>query len=129
VLEVLTAGRLLPVVACVAGDRFGNIYNVNADQMAVACAIGYRAAKLLFLTDVDGVKDAAGKVIPVLTLAQSRALVETGVATGGMQAKLNAAADALRGGVEEVVIAPGGTVDIVARLRANEPVGTRFVRG
>ena len=46
-----------------------------------------------------------------------------------MQAKLNAAADALRGGVEEVVIAPGGTVDIVARLRANEPVGTRFVRG
>jgi len=129
VLEVLTAGHLLPVVACVAGDRLGNIYNVNADQMAVACAIGYRAAKLFFLTDVDGVKDASGQVIPVLTLAQSRALIETGVATGGMQAKLNAAADALLGGVEEVVIAPGGAVDIVARLRANEPVGTRFVKG
>ena len=45
-----------------------------------------------------------------------------------MQAKLNAAADALVGGVEEVVIAPGGAADIVARLLRHEPVGTRLVK-
>ena len=51
----------LPVVACVAGDKQGNIYNVNADQMAVACASGYGADRLIFLTDVDGVRGAGGR--------------------------------------------------------------------
>lgn len=128
VLATLTGGGFLPVVACVAGDRQGNIYNVNADQMAVACASGYGAAKLLFLTDVDGVKGADGAVIPRLTLAESRQLIVDGVATGGMQAKLNAAADALLGGVGEVVIAPGAAAEVVARLLAGEAVGTRFVK-
>jgi acetylglutamate kinase len=128
VLETLTGGGFLPVVACVAGDRQGNIYNVNADQMAVACASGYGAAKLLFLTDVDGVKGADGAVIPRLTLAESRQLIVDGVATGGMQAKLNAAAEALLGGVGEVVIAPGAAAEVLARLLAGEAVGTRFVK-
>ena len=128
-LETLIGGGFLPIVACVAGDRQGRIYNVNADQMAVSCASGFQADRLLFLTDVDGVKDGGGQVIPTLTLDQSRLLISDGVATGGMQAKLNAAGDALQGGVGEVVIAPGGAPDIVARLLAGEAIGTRFVRG
>lgn len=128
-LHTLIGGGFLPVVACVAGDRNGQIYNVNADQMAVSCASGFRADRLLFLTDVDGVKDASGQVIPTLSLEQSRLLIADGIATGGMQAKLNAAADALLGGVGEVVIAPGAAPDIVARLLSGEAVGTRFVRG
>lgn len=129
VLTTLIGGGFLPVVACVAGDRKGQIYNVNADQMAVSCASGFQADRLLFLTDVDGVKDSGGQVIPTLTLEQSRLLIADGVATGGMQAKLNAAGDALQGGVGEVVIAPGAAPNIVARLLAGEAVGTRFVRG
>ena len=117
------------VVACVGGDRQGRIYNVNADQMAVSCASGFRADRLFFLTDVDGVKGADGAVIPTLTLAESQKLIADGVATGGMQAKLNAAGDALTGGVGEVIIAPGAAPDIVARLMGGEAVGTRFVRG
>lgn len=128
-LHTLIGGGFLPVVACVAGDRQGNIYNVNADQMAVSCASGFQADRLLFLTDVDGVKDGGGQVIPTLTLDQSRLLIADGIATGGMQAKLNAAADALLGGVGEVVIAPGAAPDIVARLLDGEAVGTRFLRG
>ncbi len=127
-LHTLIGGGFLPVVACVAGDRLGRIYNVNADQMAVSCASGFQADRLLFLTDVDGVKDSGGQVIPSLTLEQSRLLIADGIATGGMQAKLNAAGDALMGGVGEVVIAPGAAPDIVARLLAGEPVGTRFVK-
>lgn len=128
-LHTLIGGGFLPVVACVAGDRQGNIYNVNADQMAVSCASGFQADRLLFLTDVDGVKDGGGQVIPTLTLEQSRLLIADGIATGGMQAKLNAAADALLGGVGEVVIAPGAAPDIIARLLDGEAVGTRFLRG
>ena len=63
-LELLASHGYLPVVACVAGDRNGRIYNVNADQMAVACAVGFGAASLFFLTDVDGVRNAAGAIEP-----------------------------------------------------------------
>jgi acetylglutamate kinase len=128
-LETLIGGGFLPVVACVAGDRQGNIFNVNADQMAVSCASGFQSNRLFFLTDVDGVKDSGGHVIATLTLEQSRRLIADGVATGGMQAKLNAAEAALLGGVEEVVIAPGAASNILARLLNGESVGTRFLRG
>ncbi|MBM3785797.1 MAG: acetylglutamate kinase [Acidobacteria bacterium] len=129
VLDTLNGGGFLPVVACVGGDRNGRIYNVNADQMAVSCAAGFGASKLLFLTDVDGVKGAGGEVIATLTVAEAQKLISDGVATGGMQAKLDAAAGALKAGVGEVIIAPGAAPGIVARLLRTEPVGTRFVSG
>jgi acetylglutamate kinase len=126
-LELLTANRYLPVVACVAGDRQGNVYNVNADQMAVACATAFRAAQLIFLTDVDGVRDAAQEIRAILNAAQSEALIAGGVATGGMQAKLQAALTALAGGVAEVRIAPGAAPRVLERVLAGEPLGTRIV--
>jgi acetylglutamate kinase len=128
VLEALTARNFIPVVACVAGDRNGNIYNVNADLMAVACAIAFRAEHLLFLTDVAGVLDAAKNLIPVLTPAGSEALIANGAATGGMQAKLNAACSALDGGVGEVTIALGSAENILSRVLGGESAGTRMVR-
>lgn len=127
-LDVLTSNGYLPVVACVAGDRAGNIYNVNADQMAAACAAGFGASELLFLTDVPGVMDGAKQILPRLDRAASEALIRDGVATGGMQAKLEAAHRALDGGVAEVVIAPGAAPGIVARLVNGETLGTRLVR-
>jgi len=126
-LEVLIESGYTPVVACVAGDREGRIYNVNADQMAVACAVSYRAERLLFLTDVDGVHDSAGAVIPCLAAAQGKRLIASGVATGGMEAKLNAANHALEQGVAEVVIAPGGEENVVERLLNGEDLGSRLV--
>ncbi|MGH8337887.1 MAG: acetylglutamate kinase, partial [Gammaproteobacteria bacterium] len=57
-LQLLTANGYLPVIACVAGDRSGQIFNVNADQMATACAAAFEADLLLFLTDVPGVRGA-----------------------------------------------------------------------
>lgn len=127
ILEVLTENGFLPVVACVAGDKNGQIFNVNADQMAVACAVAYRSEKLLFLTDVDGVRGENGLIVSTLTLVQSRDLIARGIATGGMEAKLNAAADALEHGVGEVVIAPGAARDVVPRLLAGESLGTKFI--
>jgi len=98
-LHLLAENGYVPVVACVAGDRQGAIYNVNADQMAVACAAAFGASQLIFLTDVEGVLDGAKQVRPLLTARQSEALIADGVATGGMQAKLSAALAALRGSV------------------------------
>jgi len=126
-LELLTGRGYLPVVACVAGDRQGRIYNVNADQMAAACAGGFAADRLLFLTDVAGVLDAEGRPLEVLTAARCRELVAAGVASGGMQAKLNAALEALRLGVAEVDIAAGGQPGVVARWLAFEQVGSRIL--
>ncbi len=127
-LELLTGRGYLPVVACVAGDRQGRIYNVNADQMATALAAGFRAARLVYLTDVAGVLDAGKRLLPVLSAAEAGELIRQGVASGGMQAKLNAAVEALRQGVAEVVIAPGAEPGVVARLLAGEGLGTRLVR-
>lgn len=126
-LDVLVQNGFLPVVACVAGDRHGNVYNVNADQMAVACATGYRADRLLFLTDVDGVRDATGATLSVLTASGAQHLIVTGAATGGMLAKLNSACAALAAGVPDVIIAPGAAAGIIFRLLANEPLGTRLI--
>lgn len=125
-LDLLTGGGYLPVVACVAGDAEGRVYNVNADQMAVACAYGWQASTLLFLTDVDGVRGADGRIIPLLTPELAAELIASGVATGGMQAKLNAAAAALSNGVEQVLIVPGAVAEVIARSCAGEQIGTRM---
>ena len=126
-LDLLTGNSYLPVVACVAGDAGGAVYNVNADQMAVACASAFGAESLLFLTDVEGVRDKEGNICPVLTGNQSIQLIEDGVATGGMQAKLEAAIDALRKGVKQVLIAPGALPGVIAKLLSGEPAGTRLI--
>jgi acetylglutamate kinase len=126
-LELLTSGGYVPVVACVAGGREGQIYNVNADQMASACAAGFGAEQLIFLTDVEGVLDGEKRVRPSLTAAQSEQLIADGVATGGMQAKLNAALAALRGGVAQVRIAPGAAEGALARVLAGGEIGTRMM--
>ncbi|MES1262568.1 MAG: acetylglutamate kinase [Acidobacteriota bacterium] len=126
-LDTLTGGGFLPVVACVAGGVQGEIYNVNGDSMAVAVASSWGVDRLVFLTDVAGVLDAEKRRIPLLTVAGCRALIESGVAAGGMQAKLNAAIDAVTSGVGEVRIVKGSEPDIVSRVFAGEETGTRVM--
>lgn len=126
-LDLLTANGYTPVVACVAGNRQGEIFNVNADQMAVSAAVGFGAKRLCFLTDVPGVKGADGAVIDVLTATAAKQLIADGIATGGMEAKLVSACEALEGGVGSVTIAPGATPGVLAALLRGEAVGTRMV--
>ncbi|MDP8980457.1 MAG: acetylglutamate kinase [Acidobacteriota bacterium] len=126
-LELLTADGYLPVVACLGGDRQGRIFNVNADQMAAACAAGWRVDRLVFLTDVAGVLDGSGVLLPRLSAAECVSLKRSQIATGGMLAKLDAALEALRQGVPEVAIAAGAEPGIVARLLAGEAAGTRLI--
>jgi acetylglutamate kinase len=126
VLDALTAANLLPVVACVAGGRDGAVYNVNADSMAVAVAAAWKADRLLFLTDVPGVLDANKTLLPELTVATCGALIESKVAVGGMQAKLNAASEAVNNGVGEVRIVKGSEPGIIDKVWSGAEIGTRI---
>ncbi len=128
VLDALAAGGFLPVVACVAGDRQGRIYNVNADQMAVACAAAFGAEQLIFLTDVPGVLDGQKRLLPRLTSSGAQKLIAEGAATGGMQAKLTAAASALERGVGLVRICAGAEDRVLDKIMAGEEPGTGFLR-
>ena len=122
--DLLIGGKFIPVVACIAGDERGTIYNVNADQMAVSCALGWGADVLIFLTDVAGVRDATGAVLNRVTPGEAKNLIESGVAHGGMQAKLEAANIALEEGLPVVTIASGRDPDVCERLLAGEQIGT-----
>jgi len=119
--------KYLPVVACLAGDRQGRFFNVNADQMAVSVAVALRADKLLFLTDVEGVKDENSVVYSTLSVAQCRRLIDSGIATGGMRAKLESAMEAFETGTSEVVIAPGAAPGVLEKLLAGDALGTRLI--
>ena len=126
-LRTLTGAGYVPVVACVAGGTQGEVFNVNGDSMAVAVASNWHVDRLVFLTDVSGVLDASKSVVPLLTIDDCNGLISSGVATGGMQAKLNAATDAVAHGVREVRIVKGSEPDIVTRVFGNEEIGTRVI--
>lgn len=118
--EVLLAGGVLPVMASLAVGEDGQIYNVNADQAAVACAVHLGADALIFLTDVDGVRDAQGRTIRCLEAEEISSLIESGTATGGMLAKLNAVREALAGDVERVHIVNGHSEDALESILTDE---------
>ena len=104
----------VPVLSSLALGSDGEYYNVNADQMASACAIACHADTLIFLTDVPGVKDAAGAVMPWLTTKQMPSLIADSVVAGGMLPKLEACRQALANGVGRVRILPAAQVEAVA---------------
>ncbi len=118
----LLAGGFLPVVSPLARDATdpaGAGLNVNGDDAAAALAAALRADDLVLVADVPGVLED-GVVIPVLDQSAAADLVARGIATGGMAAKLDAAAHALAGGVACVRIAGVGGI-------GNITSGTRIV--
>lgn len=125
-LDTLTDRGFLPAVACIAGGADGAIFNVNADQMAAACATGLAADQVVFLTDVGGVLDRRGETIPKLSASEAESLITEGVAKGGMEAKLRAAISALTGGIERVSIVNGHEPDILTRALEGVAAGSEL---
>jgi acetylglutamate kinase len=110
--ESLWREKLLPVAACLGQAPDGELYNINADHMAAACAEFIGADHLIYLTDVAGVLEEE-KVISALSCAKIEVLVHTRVVSGGMILKLEAAKRALEGGVREVHIVGGDSAAAV----------------
>jgi acetylglutamate kinase len=127
-LEILLAENFLPVVACVAlGAADFEYYNINGDQMAAAVAGGCGAETLIFVTDVGGVKDAAGQPIAGLNRLRINELLDSGVASGGMRPKLRACLEALDNGVRRILIVGAATEAVLTRAFAAEPgLGTEI---
>jgi len=114
----------VPVVATVATDGRGQSYNVNADPAAAAIAVALGAAKLVLLTDVPGLL-VDGELVAELTVGEADAILASGVAEGGMEPKLRAAADAVRGGVGRAHIVDGRIEhSVVLELFTPEGIGT-----
>lgn len=103
----------IPVLSSVALGGDGEYYNVNADQMASACAIACGAHALIYLTDVPGVKDAAGEVIRWLEVKAIARMVEQATVSGGMLPKLEACTSALKKGVGRVRILPASSAEVL----------------
>jgi len=122
VLRHLAFNGLTPVVGPIAIDEVGPL-NVNADEVASAVARALGARDLLLLTDVSGVKDGAGRLLPKLSPASAKQLIVDGVASGGMVPKINGALEALATGVARVRVLdePGLT-----RLAEGHEAGTVF---
>ncbi|NHN83438.1 acetylglutamate kinase [Acetobacter musti] len=107
VLYALSGSGLIPVIAPIAAGYAGETYNVNADTIAGAVAGAVHATRLLMLTDVPGVLDADGKLIPELTAAQARKGIESGMISGGMIPKVETCLEAVRKGAKAAVIVDG----------------------
>lgn len=106
-LESLWREGLVPVAPCLGLGPDGELYNINADHMAAACAEYLRADALIYLTDVAGVLQGE-KILQAVACEEIGSLVASRVVSGGMVLKLEAAKRALEGGVGGVRIV-GGT--------------------
>jgi acetylglutamate kinase len=127
-LDALLADGRLPVIAPLALDESGAVCNFNADEAAVAVARGIGAAKLVLLTDTDGVSGADGARLPTLDPATVAGLIEAGVISAGMIPKARAALLAVAdGGAGEAVIADGSAPGALARALDDPGFGSRVV--
>lgn len=114
VLRTLLGARFVPVVASLAGDEEGNVYNVNADTVAEHLAIALRAQKLIYLTGVPGVLRDRTDPSTLVTFAEPDDLAElmaSGALAGGMRPKVEACIRAATGGVERTHIIDGRAPD------------------
>jgi acetylglutamate kinase len=115
-LEAIWTEGGIPVLSSLALGSDGEYYNVNADQMASACAVACHAHTLIFLTDVPGVKNAEGSVMPWLNMKEVPSMVATSVIAGGMLPKLEACKQALKRGVGRVRIMPAAQAEVLPQF-------------
>ncbi len=107
ILFQLSKSGLIPVVAPIGVGADGTTYNINADTVAGAVAGATQAVRLFLLTDVPGVLNKEGKLIPELTVSEARTLMTDGTISGGMIPKLETCIESVEQGVEAAVILDG----------------------
>jgi len=108
-VRAILSESMLPVVSTIAQGPGGTLLNVNADSGAAAIAIAIGASTLHFITDVPGLLDDDGNVVPHLDAKGIETMLESPIVTGGMKPKLQAALSALREGVPRITIASPAT--------------------
>ena len=107
VIKALINEKMIPVIAPVGMGEDGLTYNINADTATGAISAAMKASRMIMLTDVSGVIDEKGKLIPELTINEALDLIKNKVVVGGMIPKLRTCIDAVEGGAEASVIMDG----------------------
>ena len=131
VITTLVESRFVPVVASLAGDDEGNVYNVNADTVAESLAVALRAQKLIFLTGAPGVLRDRNDPSTLVTFADPddlAGLMASGALAGGMRPKVEACIRAATGGVERTHIIDGRAPDaLLLEVFTGSGCGTMIV--
>ncbi len=128
IIHRMDEGNFIPVIAPVGVDEEGNTFNINADSVAGTMAGALKAEKLLLMTDVPGVMNERGKLIPSLDRETLMDMVASGIVHGGMIPKVDAAVSALYSGVSKVHIVDG-RVDhaVLLEIFTQTGVGTEIL--
>lgn len=107
VIDSLTGGDFIPVIAPIGVGEDGESYNINADLVAGKLAETLRAEKLILLTNTEGLLDGENRLLTGLRADQVDGLIDDGTIHGGMLPKVRCALEAIDGGVEAVHIIDG----------------------
>jgi acetylglutamate kinase len=128
IIKRLLAEELIPVVATIGLDGKGQAYNINADTVAGAIAEALQAEKLVYLTDIEGLRrdvNDATSLIRQTTAAELEALMADGTLTGGMIPKIESCTRAVRGGVRRAHILDGRIPHVLLlEVFTDEGIGT-----
>ena len=128
VLGTLREAGFIPVIAPIGHGRDGQTYNLNADVAAGQIAAALKAEKLILLTDVEGVKDAGGKLLPVLEAARAKKMIAGGAIGEGMIPKVECCIDALRAGAGSAHVIDGRVEHaVLLEIFTDAGVGTEVV--
>ena len=127
IIKSLCEDEYIPVIAPIGTDKNGQSYNINADTVASAVATAMGAEKLIYLTDVEGVKDNNGNIIFEITTENAEKLIEDGTISGGMIPKSRACMEAVNQGVNRVHIIDGRILhSIILEIFTDTGIGTMF---
>ena len=128
VLDTLIKSDFVPVISPVGADEQANTYNINADYAAVEIAIALKATKLVFLTDIEGVRmnaDNPDSLISRLTPLEIENMINNGTITGGMIPKVECCSKAIKSGVNSVHIINGKIEhSILLEIYTKDGIGT-----
>ena len=133
VIRLLESNDVIPVISSIGVDKSGNTYNINADYVAGAIAGKLKADRLIFLTDVDGIMlDPFNKetLIDEATKEEVESLIRKNIISGGMLPKVNTCLDAIKNGVDNVIILNGKLEhSLLLELFTVEGAGTLIKKG
>lgn len=125
IIEMLNEDEYIPVIAPIGVDDEGNSFNINADSVAEAVAEALHAEKLMYLTDVEGVKDINGDLIYKIHTGEVEGMIESGAITGGMIPKILGCKKAIENGVGKVHIIDGRLLhSILLEIFTDTGIGT-----
>jgi acetylglutamate kinase len=128
IIHTLTSHGFIPIIAPVGAGPSGETFNINADLVASKVAAALSAGRLIFITDVDGLLDISGKLVPSVDRVQAGQMIEDKSISGGMIPKIECALEALEQGIEKVQMINGKRRHaLLLELFTDKGIGTEII--